>query len=200
MTNNGHFRQSNATRWQVRLNLSATKDNLGADDARFIEAGIGFAHRPVRHDRLNVLGRYTFLYDLPPVSQSTDAEKRSDIASLESIYDLNRRWSVGGKLAFKDGEIRTLRQSGNWIGNDASLASVRLRYKVPYGLDAMASYHWLDSEASDSLRQGALLSLGHTVGDNLQFSVGYNFTEFDDNLGNDDYDVRGWFLSLIGKY
>jgi len=64
----------------------------------------------------------------------------------------------------------------------------------------MASYHWLDSDASETLRQGALLSLGHTVGDNLQMSVGYNFTEFDDNLGNDDYDVRGWFLNLIGKY
>jgi len=203
MTNSAHFRQSNATRWQARLNLSSTVDNLGSDDAKFIEAGIGFAHRPVRHDRLNVLGRYTFLYDLPPISQSSDAEQRSKIASLESIYDVTRRWSLwslGGKIAFKDGEVRTLRQTGNWIGNDASLAAVRLRYKAPYGVDAMASYHWLDSDASESLRQGALLSLGHSVGDNLQLSVGYNFTDFDDNLGNDDYDVRGWFLSLIGKY
>jgi len=85
MTNNGHFRPSNATRWQARLNLSSTDDNLGADDAKFIEAGIGFAHRPVRHDRLNVLGRYTYLYDLPPVSQSSDPEERSKIASLESL-------------------------------------------------------------------------------------------------------------------
>ena len=200
MTNNLEYRHSRATRWQVRLNHSETKDNLASDDARFTEAGIGFAHRPVWHDRLNLLGRYTYLYDLPPASQSDSADRRSTILSFESIYDIAKRWSVGGKLAYREGEIRTQRSTGGWVGNDASLAALRFRYKAPFGVDAMGSYHWLVSDSSGNTRDGALVSVGHNVGDNLQFSVGYNFTSFDDDLSNEDYDVRGWFLNFVGKY
>lgn len=200
------YRYSPALRIQGRLNFSITNDNSPAgdngagDDAKFTEAGLGFSYRPVSNDRLNLLGRYTYLFDLPPLSQSGDSDTRSSIFSLESLYEVGKRWTVGGKLAYREGEVRTEREIGDWISNDASLASIRLRYKAPFGIDAMGSYHWLNSDASDSLRHGALLSLGHNVGNNLQFSVGYNFTAFDDNLDNDDYDVRGWFFNLVGKY
>ena len=199
-TNNIEYRRSASLRWQFRLNHSLTEDKLSGDDARFTEAGIGFAYRPVAFDRLNMLGRYTFLSDLPPLSQSDLTDKRSSIFSFESIYELGHRWSVGGKLAHREGEIRTQRENGVWVGNDASVAALRLRYKVPFGLDAMGSYQWLSSDASESGRQGVVLSLGHNIGSNLQFSVGYNFTSFDDDLSNDDYDVSGWFLNLVGKY
>lgn len=197
---NIEYRHSPSLRVQGRLNHSSTEDNIAGDDARFTEAGIGFAYRPVSNDRLNMLGRYTYLYDLPPISQSGSTDRRSSIFSLENIYEIGKRWTIGGKLAHREGEIRTQRQGGSWTGNDASLASIRLRYKAPFGVDAMASHHWLMSDATDSMRQGALLSLGYNVGSNLQFSVGYNFTAFDDNLANDDYDVRGWFFNLVGKY
>lgn len=194
------YRHSPALRIQGRLNLSSTEDNIAGDEAKFTEAGLGFSYRPVSNDRLNLLGRYTYLYDLPPLSQSGSTDSRSSIFSIESLYEVGKRWTVGGKLAQREGEIRTVRQTGEWVGNDASLAAVRLRYKAPFGVDAMGSYHWLNSDASESLRHGALLSLGHNVGSNLQFSVGYNFTTFDDNLANDDYDVKGWFFNLVGKY
>ncbi len=194
------YRYSPSLRFQGRFNYSSTQDNITGDEARFTEAGLGFSYRPVSNDRLNLLARYTYLFDLPPLSQSGDTDSRSSIFSVEGLYEVGKRWTVGGKLARREGEIRTVRQTGEWIGNDASLAAIRLRYKAPFGVDAMSSYHWLNSDASESLRHGALLSLGHNVGDNLQFSVGYNFTTFDDNLGNDDYDVKGWFFNLVGKY
>ena len=36
-------------------------------DAKFVETGIGFALRPVYNDRLNILGRLTYLYDLTAI-------------------------------------------------------------------------------------------------------------------------------------
>jgi len=185
MTNNVEYRYSPSLRLQGRLNHSSTKDKIDADDARFTEAGIGFALRPVMHDRLNMLGRYTYLYDLPPLSQSDKTDRRLTVYSFENIYELGQRFSLGGKLAHRKGEIRTQRDGGGWIGNDATLAALRLRYKVPHGVDAMTSYHWLKSDAADGTRKGALLSLGYNVGSNLQFSVGYNFTAFDDDLANE---------------
>jgi len=175
-------RHSPSLKIQGRFNHSSTEDNIANDDARFTEAGIGFAYRPVSNDRLNLLGRYTYLFDLPPFTQSGDTDKRSSIFSFESLYEVGKRWTVGGKLAYREGEIRVERGSGEWIDNDAALASARIRYKAWFGIEAMGAYHWLNSDATDSVRHGALTSLGHTVGNNFQFSVGYNFTSFDDNM------------------
>jgi len=198
--NDIEYRYSPSLRVQGRFNHSSTEDNSANDDAEFTEAGLGFAFRPVTNDRLNLLGRYTFLRDLPPLSQSGETEKRSAIVSMEGLYELGQRWTIGGKLAHREGEIRIDRAGGDFVGNDASLAAIRLRYKAHFGVDGLVSYQWLNSDATDSLRQGALMSLGYNVANNLQFSVGYNFTSFDDNLGNDDYDVGGWFFNLVGKY
>ncbi len=198
--NNVEYRHSPSLRVQGRFNHSSTEDNSANDDAEFTEAGLGFAYRPVANDRFNYLGRYTYLRDLPPLSQSGETEKRSAIISMEGLYELGKRWTVGGKLAHRDGKTRIDRETGDFVGNDASLAAIRLRYKAYFGVDGLASYHWLNSDSTDSVRQGALLSLGYNVVNNLQFSVGYNFTSFDDNLANDDYDVGGWFFNLVGKY
>ncbi len=199
-TNRFEYRKTPSFTWQGKLNASFTDDLIGEEDARFIEAGVGFAYRPVQNDRLNLLARLTYLNDLQPLSQSTDADERAIIASTEGLYDLTRQWSIGSKLAYRSSEIRLVRNTGNWIGNDASLAALRLRYKAPFSVDATAAYHWLLSEQTQSTNHGALFSIGRRVGDNLTFAIGYNFTNFDDDLGSDSYDVKGWFVNLIGTY
>ncbi len=201
VANRLEYRQSASLRWQGKFNASITEDLLSDEqDASFVEAGLGFAFRPVKHDRLNLLGRLTWLRDLPPLSQSSDTDEASLIASLEGIYDLTRYWGVGAKLAHRESRIRQFRDDGPWVTNDASLLALRLQYRVPFGLDVMGSYHWLNSADSESLRQGFLFAIGHRVGDHLKFSVGYNFTDFDDDLTDNSYDSRGWFINLVGTY
>ncbi len=200
-TNRFEYQRNDALRWQGILDASVTQDQLGDfEDARFIEAGLGFAYRPVSNDRFNMLGRLTYLFDLPPLSQSTETDTRSIIGSVEGIYELNAHWNLGAKAAHREGEQRLQRGDGLWFGNDASLFGLRLRYRVPYGLDLLGSYRWLSSETTEGVRQGALFSLGRTVGDHLNLSIGYNFTDFDDDLGDDSFDARGWFLNLVGRY
>lgn len=199
-TNRFVYRKTPSFRWQGKLNASVTDDRLGSDDARFVEIGVGFAMRPVTDDRLNMLGRLTYLNDLQPRSQTNEADQRSLIASVEGLYDVTRRWSAGAKLAHRTSELRLERNAGEWIDNDASLVSGRVRYKARFGVDATAAYHWLGSNATNGDRHGALFTIGRRVGDNLTFSVGYNFTSFDDNLADDSFDVKGWFLNLVGTY
>ncbi len=199
-TNRFEYRKTPSFTWQGKFNASFTEDLIGNEDARFVEAGVGFAYRPVQHDRFNLLARLTYLNDLKPLSQSDDADERSLIASAEGLYDITRRWSIGSKLAHRSSELRLARNTGIWIGNDASLAALRLRYKAPFKLDVTAAYHWLLSEQTQSTKHGALFSIGHRVGNNLTFAVGYNLTDFDDDLSSDSYDVKGWFINLIGTY
>lgn len=200
--NSLNYSMSPSLRLQGKLNVSKTTDRLNnSDNARFTEAGLGFAYRPVRNDRLNMLGRLTHLYDLPPLSQqATTADEKALVGSLEFAYQVNRLWEAGGKIAHKDAQIRVDREDGDWIENDATLLASRLRYHLVFKWDALVQYHWLQSDASDDLSHGALLSLGKHVGENVKFAVGYNFTRFDDNLVDQDYDVNGWFVNLVGKY
>ena len=64
----------------------------------------------------------------------------------------------------------------------------------------MAAYHWMNSEASDDNQHGAMVSLDRQIGNNLKVGIGYNFTEFNDDLSDTSGDADGWFVNLVGKY
>ena len=188
-------------RFQGKLNYSETKDNVGNErDARFAEFGVGFAYRPVENDRLNVLGRMTYLYDLQPLSQSILADEKSLTFSLEGNYQINQKWGVGGKLAHKIGETRADRNAGAWEKNDATLAAVRVRYHLTSKWDAMAEYHWMNSNESQDTQHGAMISFDRHIGKNMKIGIGYNFSDFDDDLSRTSGSSKGWFINLVGKY
>src|SRR5690606_7193923 len=55
-----------------KLNRSESESSLGELYAGgFTEAVLGFGYRPVRHDRLNALVKYTYLYNVPTTEQIT---------------------------------------------------------------------------------------------------------------------------------
>jgi hypothetical protein len=47
-------------------------------------------------------------------------------------------------------------------------------------------------------RRGALAAIYHHIGKNLKAGVGYNFTDFSDDLTDLNYKHQGVFLNLIG--
>ena len=42
--------------------------------------------------------------------------------------------------------------------------------------------------------------IGRDIGGDFRTGAGYNFTDFSDDLTNFDYDHRGWFLNMVGRY
>ena len=200
-TNRVNHRLTPSLRIQGKFNFSETKDKISnLRDARFVEAGFGFAYRPVQNDRLNILGRLTYLYDLQPLSQSTLADEKSLIVSLEGNYQIDQKWGVGGKLAHKLGETRADRNAGAWEKNDATLAAARVRYHLTSKWDAMAEYHWMNSDESQDTQHGAMISVDRHIGKNMKIGIGYNFSDFDDDLSNTSGSTKGWFINLVGKY
>jgi len=126
------------------------------------------------------------------------------VFSLEGIYELTRKWEIGGKVAARLGETRITRGEGPWFESGATLAAVRARYHMIHNWDALIEYHILSSEAGDDSRDGALLALYRHVGSNFKIGIGYNFTDFTNDLtqttGADDFDANGFFIDLTGKY
>lgn len=191
--------------WRVawRFNYADTDDRLDPSaDAKLIESNLGFAYRPVANDRLNLLGKVTYLHDLSSLGQDTlsDYDQRSLVFSLEGIYRLNDRWEVAGKAARREGEARLGRGTGVWFENSADYLAGQVRYDLIKRWDALVEYRWLQVDGGDSARKGWLVGVDRQFGDNFRVGVGYNFTEFSDNLTILDYDQEGWFLNLTGVY
>ena len=189
--------------WTVlgKFSFSRTDDrSLAAMDAQFVESGLGFAYRPLWTNRLNILGRYTFLYDLPAAGQSVRADERSHIVSLESGYALTRRWELEGRYALKRQEVREARDGSDWFVSQPNLGVLRARYHLLRRLDAVGEYRWLWNRHASDRRDGALLALYREMTANIELGAGFNATSFSDDLTQRDYDTYGWFVRVLGKY
>ena len=210
--NSLEYKASDAWRWLGKLNHSITESDLsGTDQARFTELDLGFAFRPTKHDRLNLLGRYSFLYDLGSEAQFNGSlgnptllgpqpDERAHIVSVEALYDITRRWEVGGKLAARRGSTRLNRDSGPWFDQGINLAIVKGRYHFIKHMDAVLEYRWLEDSELKDVKSGALTGLYFHLGKHVKLGGGYNFTDFSDNLKDTSYDHQGWFIDVVGKF
>jgi len=190
-------------RLAVRMNYGDTRDNINPlADAKFVEGNIGVSYRPAANDRLNVLGKVSYLYDRSSLGQDTlaDFDQRSLIFSLEGVYRLSRRWELGGKLAHREGEARAARDAGPWFSSTANFAAVQSRYDLARKWDGLLEYRWLRVNENDSARKGWLVGVDRHLGDNFRVGIGYNFTSFSDNLTLLDYEYKGYFLNITGVY
>ncbi|WP_368563039.1 hypothetical protein [Pseudoxanthomonas sp. UTMC 1351] len=190
--------------WRIaaRLNYGDTDDELNpAAGAKFIEGNFGFAWRPWNSARWGVFGRYSYLYDLATLAQVDGAEydQRTQVLSLEGVYKYDQRWEFAAKVARREGEVRFGRGVGAWFDSGTTFASGQIRYDLRQRWHALAEYRWLDVEDGGT-RKGWLVGVDRDLGRNLRLGVGYNFTEFSDDLTDFDYDHKGWFINFVGSY
>jgi hypothetical protein len=57
----------------------------------------------------------------------------------------------------------------------------------------------LDMPDLNEHRLGALATISRYLGDHLKIGLGYNFTDFSDDLTDLNYDHQGVFLNLTGS-
>ena len=190
--------------WRVaaRFNYADTDDDRNpAADAKLVEGNLGFAWRPHDNTRWAAFGRYTYLYDVASLGQEggNTFDQRSQVMSFEGIAQLDDRWELGGKLASRWGDYRVGRGTGQWLDSRADFAAIQVRYHLIREWEGLAEYRWLKVRDGGT-RQGGLIGLDRQVGENFRVGLGYNFTDFSDDLTDLEYDNRGWFLTLAGYY
>ena len=174
-------------------------------DGRFTEAVLGWAYRPVAHDRLNALLKYTYFANVPAVDQingegsPSDFLQRSHIAALDVSYDLTSRLTLGGKYAYRLGEVSQDRVDPDYFRSDAHLLVLRTDWHVVYRWDLLVEGRVLDLPDAEDRLSGVLLGVYRHLGNHAKLGVGYNFSEFSDDLSDLDYDHQGFFINLVGK-
>ncbi len=193
--------------WRIvgKLNISTSDSSLGDNyDGDYTEAVLGYAYRPVEFDRLNVLFKYTYFLNEPASEQnsSTDTNyiQRTHIAAVDAMYDLTSRWTIGGKYAYRFGQVALNRGNNpDFFDSSAHLYVIRADWHFIHRWDALVEARKLDlTDAKDS-RSGVLIALYRHFGNNFKAGVGYNFCDFSDDLTDMDYRRQGVFVNLIGK-
>ena len=193
--------------WRMlgKLDHSVSDSSLGGFyGGGYTEAVVGYAYRPVRHDRLSVLAKYTYFYNLPTTDQVTlrytavEFIQKSHIAALDLSYDVTTNWSIGGKYAYRLGQASLDRAQVNFFDNAAQLAAMRVDRRFRKNWEGMAELRMLDLPDIRQRRRGALAAIYRHMGKNLKAGVGYNFTDFSDTLTDLRYNHKGVFLNLIG--
>ena len=194
--------------WRIigKLNHSNSESSQGEFyDGEFTEAVLGYGYRPVEDDRWNTLLKYTYFFNVPTTDQVTTENtaiefiQKSHIVSLDTIFDLSQRWSLGGKYAYRLGEVSQDRVNPEFFDSRASLYVLRADWHFVNRWDALVEARLLDLPDAEDQRSGALIGIYRHVGKNLKFGIGYNFTDFSDDLTDLDFDSQGVFINLVGK-
>lgn len=207
LRNNGSYEVDPDWRLLGKANYSDSDSNLGgAFDAEFTELSVGAAYRPVAHDKFNGLLRYTYLMDLPSPGQLSATgvpsltAQRSHVLSADANYQLCDWWTLGAKYAYRISKIRESRDSGPWFKSSAHLAILRADFHIIKEWDAVIEGRWLRVEEADDARLGTLVGIYRHVGDSVRVGVGYNFTDFSDDITDLDYEHHGWFLNITASF
>jgi uncharacterized repeat protein (TIGR01451 family) len=193
--------------WRLlgKFNHAISDSSLGSFfDGGYTEGVLGYAYRPVDHDRLNALAKYTYFYNVPTTDQlsvvGTPAQfvQKSHIASLDVTYDLFANFTLGGKYAYRLGQVSLDREDPDFFDNSAHLYVLRGDLRFLKNWETSAEGRLLRLPDLDERRSGALVTLYRYLGDHLKVGVGYNFTDFSDDLTDLSYDHQGWFFNIVG--
>lgn len=200
------YQATPAWRLMGKLNWSQSTNTQGAFyDGDYHEYEAAAAYRPISNDRWNTLFKYTDFYNLPSPGQLSaagtvaDYAQKTRILSVDTIYDLTPWLAVGGKYAFRTGELQPTRSIDQWFDSHAQLWVLRADVHFVKEWDALVELRRLNVREAEDARAGALVGIYRHIREGVKIGVGYNFTTYSDDLTDQSYRSRGWFVNLLGE-
>lgn len=91
-------------------------------------------------------------------------------------------------------------ESSSWISSGAEFYALRLNYFVNKNWDAFVEYRTLSVDQAETDKSGWLLGVYKKFDDHAKVGIGYNFTDYNDDLTRLNYRSRGYFLNVIGEW
>lgn len=203
--NNFKYQMSPDWRLVGKLDRSISESSQGQFyDGDFTEGVVGFGYRPVLNNRLNALAKYTYFYNMPTTGQVTPTGtaaqfiQKSHIASLDGSYELTPSWSLGGKYAYRQGSVSLDRENPEFFDNRAQLVILRTDLRLFDKWEGLLEARRLHLPDLDESRGGMLVGVYRYFGEYVKAGVGYNFTDFSENLTDLSYRHRGVFMNIVG--
>ncbi|HLD56301.1 MAG TPA: hypothetical protein VJA00_01655, partial [Candidatus Omnitrophota bacterium] len=175
--------------------------------ANFLNLSTGFAYRPVAHDRLNALTRYSYLKNIANDAQfngglfsGVTADETAHVVAIDIAYDLYRWMGLVDKFAYKSSILNSNLADEIILHN--FLFVQRLNFHVTRKWDIAAEYRALwQLDGARTLKHGPLFEVDRELYDYVRLGLGYNFTDFSDDLRKpSNFRSHGPFMRLTGKF
>lgn len=171
-------------------------DEVTARNNRF---DFGFAYRPVSSDKLNLLGKYSWVDNEAPDEQESITGLEADkghVLATDILYQLNNQWLIGSKLAYRKGEEKIIDLP--WAESNTWLAAIKGGYSFNQDTIVSIEFRRLDQKQAQDYRDGYVLELSRRFNDSIEAAAGYNHSGFNDDLGDLDYTVKGFYIRVTG--
>ncbi len=204
----GGLRLSMSDDWRfiAQADVALTDANTTARDGDYAEASVGFAYRPADkrpaqcalplHLSLRLAGADQVTFD-----GTTDGpQQESHILSADANYDLIPQLTVGVKYSIRHGRTRERSATGGWDDAIAQLGVLRADLHIVHSWDVLIEGRMLATGSGDTIDYGLLVGAFRQVGENLKVGGGYNFGRFSDDLRDQTFNDRGWFINLQAKF
>jgi len=200
------YQMNDSGRLVGKLNHSESESSMGTFyDGGYTEAVLGYAYRPVYNDRFNAMVKYTYFYNVPTTDQvgaqniAAEFIQKSHIAAVDVSYDITPSITVGGKYAYRLGQVSLDRDNPTFFDNNANLYVLRGDYRFRENWEVLLEGRLLDMPDLGEHRAGALAVISRYFGDHMKVGLGYNFADFSDDLTDLNYDHQGLFLNVTGS-
>ncbi len=179
---------------QSILLLTRTKGAAGGD-ALQSRVQTGFAWRPARDDRWNLLGKYEVRYETDDRVAATVSRRLAHILAADVAFTARSGWTLSGHYAGK------LTSESGVTAETAHLVGGRWRREFGRRWDAGLNAWAFFAGDGGQWRWAVGPEAGVILRDNLRLGVGYNFTGFRDrDLASDGATAQGVFLRLAFKF
>lgn len=171
------------------------------DEYRFSENSFGLALRPKDFDWVNLFLKFSNVYeDRYDIVQDSRLEDYSHIFSIIPVFELPYGLELVEKLALKRSYI-----NDHSIQTSESLDSLlwinRINYNFYKRMFTAGIEYRLLSVLDNESKSGFLIDMGYNFNRYFKLALGYNFTDFSDNLYRmRDYNHHGFFIRATGKY
>ena len=195
--------------WQALGNFEYAFTNVSGVSlkaADYTRAVAGLAYRPVTHDKLNILARYTYFRDLGPAGQimtngGVEQPKQvSQVISFDASYDLVPWLTLGGRYAWRQGRVSLTRASDTFVDSAASLYVARADIHFNSKWDALVEGRLLGTSMSNDNRTGVLAAVYRNLGSGIKLGLGYNFADYSSDLTDQSYSTKGVFVNLLAAF
>jgi hypothetical protein len=150
--------------------------------------------------------KYTYLHDLPAADQiaiggaQAGPLQKSHVFSVDTIYDLVPKLSLGAKYAFRKFEVAARSQPREFSASSAHLAVIRADWHVIHAWGITAEFRTLCGVDTKATETDSLIAVYRHLGNNLKVGVGFQNGNVSDDVTDIDYVGQGIFINLVAKF
>jgi len=183
----------------TKYGISTNHDESKAAMTRVDRDGtIALSYRPIYYDRLNLIAKYEFEVYRDIASAPLTIDQKSQICSLEGIFDVTSKLQLSTKYAVKQ-TVEKMPPLKSSLTTD--MISSGLMYNFTDKLDITTEYRIIRQDSLNEIKSGCRLELGYKFIGSLRMGFGYNFLDYENERAtSNDYSAKGPYLKVSGKF